>query len=55
MMPKTISTVATSHSERNTERMYSCAKYPTRTIGIVPMMMSQPSRTSGWDRSMTSA
>ncbi len=51
-MPKTMSTIATIQSERKLERMYSCAKKPTSTIGTVPMMMSQPMRTSGSSRGM---
>ncbi len=42
-----MSTIATIQSERSAVRMVSCRKNPTSTIGTVPMMMSQPSRTSG--------
>ena len=42
-----MSTIATIQSERNDVRMVSCSRKPTITIGIVPMMISHPIRTSG--------
>ena len=54
-MPNTISTIAMSHRSRNTERMVSWARKPMMTIGMVPMMISQPRRTSGSSLGMFTA
>ncbi len=46
-MPKTISMTATSHSERKTVSIWSWNSSPSTTIGMLPMMISQPIRASG--------
>ncbi len=42
-----MSMIATIQSDRSVVSIWSWNSSPSRTIGMLPMMMSQPSRTSG--------